>query len=366
MTVLTEKINVLLTAIGCPGGPSLIQGLREDSHIKIIGTDMRKDVVAKYLVGKFYAVPPGRNSSYIGKILEIVRREKIDVILPLATFELDALSRHKADFREEGCEVCVSDITGLTVANNRYLMSKRFEGKSFIPDFEIATDWEDMQRKMEKLGFPDRKVVIKPFVSHGSIGLKIVDDNLDLYAQYRNCKPYSISVNSQVLEQVFKGRTFDDILLQEYLPGREWEVDLLLNPVTHKMICGGLREESEVVLSAADKVIFTESPKEVLDIGKYMAEELKLSYTVNLSVKLAEDGTPKATEINPRSGTGMILPISAGLNFPLWSVYLAKNRGFNIPELKRGLRKYMYRGFLIVNNDGVVINRSWKKKEWVE
>jgi len=352
-----KMISVLLTAVGCPGGPSLIQGLRGDPDIKITGTDMQGDIPAKYLVDAFYIVPAGRDVFYIKKMLEIVAREKIDVILPLATFELEVLSQHKKEFQKKGCKVCVSDFGGLTVANNRYLMSKRFEGKSFIPNFEFATNWKDMQEKMKKLGFPDKRVVIKPYVSKGSIGLKIVDDNLDLYAQYRNKAPYSIIVNSQILEQIFKGRKFNDILLQEYLPGQEWEVDLLLDPTTHKVIRGGLREESEVVLSAADRVTFAEHP-EILEIGKYMAEELKLSYTINSSIKLAEDGTPKVTEMNPRLGAGMFLPISVGLNFPLWSVYLAMGRKFDIPKLKKGLRKYMYRGFLIVDENGKVVNRA--------
>jgi len=351
-------INVLLTAVGCPGGPSLIQSLKEDPDIRITGTDMREDVPAKYLVDKFYSVPAGREHFfYIARMLEIVEREKISVILPLATFELEALSQHKREFQKKGCKVCISDFEGLAVANNRYLMSKRFEGQSFIPDFEAAVGWKDMQRKMKRLGFPGKKIVIKPFVSHGSIGLKIVDDNLDLYAQYRNEKPYSIVINSQLLEQVFKGRKFNDILLQEYLPGQEWEVDLLLDPTTHKVIRGGLREESEVVLSAANRVTFAEHP-EILEIGKYMAEELKLGYAINLSIKLAEDGTPKVTEMNPRLGAGMFLPISVGLNFPLWSVYLAMGRKFDIPKLKKGLRKYTYRGFLIVDENGQVINRG--------
>ena len=350
-------INVLLTAVGCPGGPSLIRGLKEDSHIRIVGTDMQRDIPARYLVDKFYPVSPGRSRYYIERMLEIVVKEKIDVILPLATFELDALSRHKEEFQKKGCAVCVSDSEGLRIANDRYLMSRRFERQPFIPDFEVVTDWKDLQRKMKRLGHPEKNVVIKPFVSHGSIGLKIVNERIDLYEQYRNEKPYSIIVNAQILKQIFRGREFNDLLLQEYLPGQEWEVDLLLDPTTHKFIAGGLREESEVILSAADRVTFAEHPA-ILDIGKQMAEELRLSYAINLSIKLAEDGTPKVTEINPRLGAGMFLPICVGLNFPLWSVYLALGKKFRIPKLKKGLRKYTYRGFLIVDESGKIVNRG--------
>lgn len=350
---MNKGINVLLTAIGCPGGPSLIQGLREDPSIRIVGTDTRETIVAKFLVDKFYQVPPGRHADYINVMLEIVEREKIDVVLPMATFELDALSGHKRFFQEKGCEVCVSDVGGQVIANNRYLMSKRFEGKSFIADFESASNWPDMQEKIRKLGFPDKRVVVKPFVSHGSIGLRIIDNAVDLYTQYRQDKPYSTIISLSMLEQIFKDREFDDILLQEYLPGREWEVDLLLHPVTHKVIGASARDENEVILSSASKVVLVNTP-EILDIGKQMAEELKLSYAINLSVKLAEDGTPKVTEMNPRLGAANFLAISGGMNLPLFSVYLALGREVVMPDLKWGLTLYTYRGFLIMDNERIV------------
>lgn len=351
-------IKVLLTAIGCPGGISLIQSLRKDPSIKIVGTDMRADIPARFLLEKFYVVSPGQDEAYIEEMLKIVVKEKIDVLLPLATFELDALSYNKKRFKDVGCEVCISEIEGQRIANNRHLMSERFRGESFIPDFEAPANWKDMRRKMKKLGFPDKKIIVKPFVSHGSIGLKVVDNKLDLYDQYRNEKPYSIVVNYQTLEQIFKKRKFDDILLQEYLPGQEWEVDLLLDPITHKVICGSLRKESEVVLSAAQKVVFTKHPKKVLDIGKHIAEKLQLSYVINLSIKLDESGRPKATEINPRLGAGMFLPISAGLNYPLLAVYLALGIKVDLPKLKEGLVSYIYRGFLILDDNKNIIDQT--------
>ena len=356
---MAKKIRVLLTGIGCPGGVSIIQSLKVDPNIEIIGTDMREDVPTKHLVKKFYQVPPGRHVSYIGEILGIGRKELIDVILPCATFELDALSRYKKSFQNYGCEVCVSDYNNQVIANDRHLMSEVFRGKPFIPEFATPKNWDQMLYDLAVLGWPEKKVVIKPFVSHGSIGLRIVDNNVDIYDQYRNQKPYSININIDQLEEIFKGREFDDILLQEYLPGQEWEVDLLLDPISHKVIAGGLREQGDVIMSASEKAVLV-FRDDVYQIAKEMAETLKLSYTINSSIKLAEDGTPKVTEINPRLGAGMFLPISGGLNFPLLSVYMAKRMEIDVPEIDflKGLSMYIYRGYLVMDKDGNMVAQT--------
>jgi len=354
---LSKQINVLLTGIGCPGGVSIIQSLKADPNIEIIGTDMREDVPTNHLVKKFYQVPGGMEKDYIDVILNLVRKEEIDVILPCATFELDALSASKTIFQDYGCEVCVSDYRGHVIANDRHLMSDVFGAYPFIPEFATPKNWEEMCYSLGVLGYPEYKVVIKPFVNHGSIGLRIVDNNVDVYEQYRHKKPYSININFNQLEEIFKGREFDDILMQEYLPGQEWEVDLLLDPINHKVLAGGLREQGDVIMSASEKAVLV-FRDDVYQIGKEMAETLKLSYTINLSIKLAEDGIPKVTEMNPRLGAGMFLPISGGVNFPLLSVHMAMNMEIDVPKFNYGLSMYIYRGYLVMDEDGKIVNQT--------
>ena len=355
--ITAEKIKVLLTGIGCPGGVSIIQSLKVDPYIEIIGADMREDVLTKHLVKKFYVVPPGRNLNYIDVMMRIVQREEIDVILPCATFELDALSAKKESFQDYGCEVCVSDYAGHVIANDRYMMSEVFRDESFIPNFATPKNWTQMLHDLAVLGWPEKKVVIKPFVSHGSIGLRIVGNDINSYEQYRHKKPYSININFNQLEEIFKGREFDDILLQEYLPGQEWEVDLLLDPINHEVLAGGLREQGDVIMSASEKAVLV-FRDDVYQIGKEMAETLKLSYTINLSIKLAEDGTPKVTEMNPRLGAGMFLPISGGVNFPLLSVHMARRIEIGVPKFNYGLSMYIYRGYLVMDKDGNMIAQT--------
>lgn len=355
MINLNEKINIILTAIGCPGGPSIIKSLRQDENIRIVGTDMKEIIPAKYLVDKFYTVPPGRNENYIAEMLKIVEKEKIDVILPLATFELDALSKHKKLFEERGCEICISDYDAINIANDRSKLYSTLSEEDFIPKFRIPTDWEDLEKKIEELGFPEKSVVIKPFVSHGSIGLRIIDNERDLFDLYINEKPNSVYTNKSIIKETFKDRPIENLILTEYLPGKEYGVDLLLDPKTNKVISGIVRDNGEVELSgvSSGKLIHDEK---LFMIAKYIVEKIKLSYAINVDFKLDESEEPKVIEVNPRLPATSFLSNIAGLNLPLVSVYLALGKEIEVPKIERGLRIYSYRGFIVIDDNNSIRN----------
>jgi carbamoyl-phosphate synthase large subunit len=350
---LNEPINLLLTAVGCPGGPAIIKSLRQDSAIRIVGTDMRGDVPSRYLADGFHQVPAGRSAEYIDEMLKLVASEGIDVILPLATFELEALARHKELFRQKGCQVCVSDYDALAIANDRRKLYNAFAGEGFVPQFRVPTDWRDLEAKMEELGFPGKRVVIKPFVSHGSIGLRVIDSQLDLFDLYSNLKPNSTLVSQSILRETFKDKPLDNLILSEYLPGREYGVDLLLDPETHKVISGLVRDNGDVELSGVSRAELVEND-ELFATAKYVAEKLGLSYAINIDFKLDDKNKPKIIEVNPRLPATSYLATAAGLNLPLLSVYLALGREVGSARLKRGLRLYAYRGFIVVNDNGEI------------
>src|SRR5690606_36201014 len=106
---------------------------------------------------------------------DLVREHQIDVILPLATFELLDLSKNKTAFEKINCKVCVSEFDSLLKANDRHLLYQEFRDFDFVPGFFHFDKTENLEKLAEKLGYPNEKVVMKPFISHGTIGLRIID-----------------------------------------------------------------------------------------------------------------------------------------------------------------------------------------------
>ena len=75
--------------------PQIIKSLKNIKGVKlsIIGTDYNANAVGKYFCDKFYKVPKGNNKNYISTCEEIVKREKINLIIP--TSDEEALSFRK-------------------------------------------------------------------------------------------------------------------------------------------------------------------------------------------------------------------------------------------------------------------------------
>ena len=185
-------INVLITAIGCPGGPSIISALRVHGSIKLIGCDINNNIPGRYLVEKYYSVPDGRSDLYLDKIIEIIKKENINIILPLATFEIESLSLHKDKIEQFGAQVLVSDYNSIHIANNKYQLYEYFQDSSFIPKYKKISSYKDFYDDAVSFGYPENKVVIKPFIGHGSRGVRVIDSLHDRYESFINDKPGSL------------------------------------------------------------------------------------------------------------------------------------------------------------------------------
>ena len=89
-----NKVNVLVTAAGAPGGPCIIKALRsiKERKLHIIATDVRLDAPGLYLADKFYIVPKGHDPKYVDTMINICKSERVNALLPLSSMELKALS----------------------------------------------------------------------------------------------------------------------------------------------------------------------------------------------------------------------------------------------------------------------------------
>jgi len=338
------KTRIILTAVGAPGAPTIIKALRDDKNIEIIGTDVRDDVIGKYMVDKFYQVPMGTTDSFIEKLKEIVIKEKIKVIIPLATFELDNLARHRDYFKSElSCIICVSEYESLKIVNNKARLYEMFRNEDFIPKFFIPTSLEEFERAVYNLGYPEEYVCVKIPVGHGSIGFRIIRSDIDEWELFTKEKPSNVFISlEKMMDIVSRLERFPEIFVSEYLPGEEWGVDGLINPNTHKFVSVSTRKNTNLNLSIPIACTITKNEK-LQEIAQFIASKFKLAYSMNFDFKYTKDDVPKLLEINPRLSASCILAVKAGVNLPLLSVDLALNKDVEIKYPREGISVYFYR-----------------------
>ena len=123
-----RDITVLVTASGAPGTAALLRALRLNGErgVRIVGTDMSPQAIGRHFCDRFYVVPPGDDPHFADAMLDVVRRENIDAVLPQSSHDLQGL----ADARERfmGTTVMVSPPEAVRTAKTVARMIRRMAG----------------------------------------------------------------------------------------------------------------------------------------------------------------------------------------------------------------------------------------------
>ena len=104
--------KILITAIGgCGVGSQILASLQHESQssLYIIGTDVCSTNVIKERMDMFYVVPLASDPGYYDKIMDIVKREKVDLIMPASLSEMDFFLKHIEDFKNQNIIICCNN-----------------------------------------------------------------------------------------------------------------------------------------------------------------------------------------------------------------------------------------------------------------
>ena len=339
-----DPITVLITGAGAPGIKGTIYSLKKNfdkRKVSVVGTDIKTDVVGKYLCDSFYNIPrPTYINNYLDTLLSICRKEKIDIILPQNTAELLLLASNKNLYEEVGSRVVISNESSIKTANNKFELLKICKKISVsVPKFYLAKNINDLINFAEKLGWPDNRIVVKPPISNGLRGLRIIDENIDLKKMFYEKKPTSLYIKISELENIL-GETFPDLIVSEYLPKDEYTVDVLRTKDGVVVI----PRKRDMIRSGITFTGTTERQEDIIECSHKLSEKLGLEYCFGFQFKLDENHVPKILECNPRVQGTMVLATFAGANIIYGAV--KSSLGEQVPkfDIKWGTRMFRYWG----------------------
>jgi len=356
-----KPIKVLITGVGAPGIAGTLYSLKknfDNRKVTTIGTDLKEEVVGKYLCDKFYKVVHPKEKDYIDVMLNICEKERIDVLLPQTTAELFKLSKHKKNFENVGTKITISDYEAIRIANNKLKLTEIFKKlKLPYPEFYLASKFDELIEKAKKLGFPEKPVVIKPLESSGMRGLRVLYEGINLKRSFYEDKPVSVSVEGRVPNSLFItsqalysiiGDEFPELMVSEFLPGAEYSVDCFRTTYGKRMDI--IPRKRDLIRTGITFYGTTEENKEIIEYSRRIAEEINLKYMFGFQYKLDSEGTPKILESNPRIQGTMVLATFAGANVIYASIKHALDE--KIPEfnIKWGTRIMRYWGGIGVLN----------------
>ena len=321
MVNLRKSVNILLTGVGAPGTRGTLYALeknRDRAKIKIIGIDMKDDVIGKFWSNKFYTVPAPESEDYIEQINKICSKEPIDVIVPQTTRETVTFSKNHS---KVDSVVTVSDASTIERANNKFTLMEVCKKLDIPnPEFFLVKSVEELMRRAYELGYPSKPIVVKPPVSFGSRGFRILRENSSWNSKrFLSEKPSSAETSLEDLAKMFEQNCelgFPDLLVTEYLPGSEFTVDAFRGEKISVAI-PRLRKETVNGISFRTKLDYR---KDIIDYSLKLAESLDLRYAFGFQFKLDDSGVPTILECNPRVQGTMVASVFSGVNVIWMSV----------------------------------------------
>lgn len=318
-----KKITVLLSASGSQFAPGIIKCIKNNGEreIKVVGVDMSDDPSNIFLVDSFYRVPSTKSKNYIDSILDICQKEKVDILLPQMSAELPIYLDNLKRFEDIGTTVSMTDTPDVNIANNKLRLFEFMKVKEIpTPNFLGVHSFQEFKDGLSVIGYPNIPVVVKIPDSSGARGIRIIDDCKSKYDMFAYEKPSSIFVSYEEMKSIlydyeskFGKNEFPELLLMEYLPGDEYDIDLLANKGTVLYSAG--RRNTEIVMSISQTSIL-EKNERAEKIAEQIVNTLNLDGNLGFDFKFDSNGDAQLLEINPRIDATVSIFAAGGLNLP--------------------------------------------------
>lgn len=334
-----KPLTVMVSACGYQFMPALSDCLKDNGErsIKIVGTDMNQDDTILQMVDVFYQVPAAKDSRYIDIVLDICKKENVDIYIPTMSYELIPILDNIEKFKKLGVIVSISNRTSIEICTNKLKFYKFMRDNHFpMVEFYSAHSVDEVKEAFIKLGYPNKAICMKAIESSGSRGIRIVDPNKSRFDILFGEKPNSFYISYEELIEILSEREeMPEVVVMEAIPGAEFSVDLIAD---HGKILYMCARQSNVITASIPQAATLFEDKKAYKICKDVVRLLKIDGNADFDFKYDADGNPVLMEVNPRIAATMAIFKAGGMNL----VYLRLKQllGEELPKIdvKYGVR----------------------------
>jgi carbamoyl-phosphate synthase large subunit len=334
-----RNITVLVTASGAPGTAALLRALRLNGErgVRIVGTDMSPQAIGRHFCDAFYVVPPGGDAAFADAVLDIVRREQVDAVVPQSSFDLLGLAEARERF--DDTSVLVSPPETIRQANDKaaaYAALERIGVRA--PAWRKVTGGRALAAAAEELGYPERPLCFKPVFSSGSRGFRVLDPSVDRAKQLLEERPGNLAMRLPDVLELLPEEGGPELLVMELARGPERTVDGI---ASGGRILLGHAKTREAMRAGLAMYFETVDDDSLVETAERIVTELGIEHFFN--IQLVGD---HVIEINPRIST---VVYQDDLNLPylgvkhalgeIWADELAE-LGARVRPSRRALRYF--------------------------
>ena len=352
---IMKDITVLSSACGAFFMPGFFNCLKNnhERNIKIVGCDMSNDPAMKLFVDEYYQVPAYTAPNYVDTLLDICKKENVDIFFPHISMELPYILDRKEEFEQLGVKIAISAKETLATANSKYQLYEYMKSVGLtVPKYFLVDSSETLRNRIAELGYPQKPVCIKMTQNSGSRGVRIVRADVNKAHLFMYDKPSSLNVTlDEMCDIIDDCKPMPEMIAMEYLPGVEYTIDLLADHGKVLYIAGRRNTTSSMSIAQSSVV---EKKDSAYQLCEDIVRELNLDGNIGFDFMLDDDDNPWLTDLNPRVTATIILYAGAGMNFPYLRVKQLLGEELPKIDLKYGtklIRKYWD---VLYNEDGMI------------
>lgn len=295
-------MNLLLTSSGSGRRVRLvrafIESLRDaDPNGKLVIVDEDPFTPGLYLTPYTHLVPKVTSHDFNDSLLKICSREKIDWIIPTTDADIYNFAKNKEYYEKAGIKILTSNLRSIEICNDKKRFFEYFaRTKISVPKSYFSLE----EAKNNSLKYP---LIVKPLQGFGTKHTYVLKNEKELNFFYDYV---------------------DGPFLQEYIVGKEYTIDALLD-LKGQPISVVPRERIHTRAGVSDVGITTDD-QDLIDFGLEVATSLKFIGPINIQCILQDDGKLDLIEINPRFSGGISLTLASGAEFAKWTLKMIEGK----------------------------------------
>ncbi len=302
----TGALRILLTSGAGPGVSGLVAALR--SHplrtvTVIVGDVEDKPCVGFALADETCVLPFATDSQYVPKMLALCEEHRVDVIVPVFSGELDLLAESRPQFTDIDTAILLPPADAVRLANHKGDFLDFLAARDIpIPAYRRATGWDEVERALADLGYPETDLCVKPVHGTGNRGFHILRDDHRWYRRFFTEKPDNTICGLDDLRAAIEAQPahLPELIVAEYLSGQEYGIDLLAHE--GKVVDFRIRKKlPPEKLGMHFLIEFVDEPA-LCTLVEELSAAMALSSLVSIDVRRSASGTPCVLEVNPRPG----------------------------------------------------------------
>lgn len=289
-----KEFTILVTTSGSVTAQCVIKALRnqDEYKVRVVTTDITDITAGKYIGDAFYVLPSEKEEdAYVEKLIDVTKREKVDIIIPIHDNELSVTSKYKKHIEKEGgTHLFVSDFETIERCNDKALTNKFFAEEG-IPIPRVFTEKE--LADPDALPYP---LFLKPRKGVSAIHV------------YKASSPEELRFYIQRVEGP---------IVQEYVGGREFSIDAYMT--LRGTFINAIPRERVAIRGGASFIGKTMKRLDMIETAKKICEKLRIIGPANIQC-FERDPTegPLYFEVNPRFSAAHIFSVQSGLESVLW------------------------------------------------